>query len=467
MSLLRYVMALTIVSLLVVTPIPGMVHAQTSTWFDELPLELRQSILWYADHESGNLHQWTDEGWEYEGGDIYTTGPADEAFAELTTSFANSGHASVAATIRNAYRAENGSRAVRLMRWTNRAWDDGGQYFPLQAYYSTWVYMPHAYNPTKYAPWDPGDGGWWNIFQFKSNDQHGESQPIWVVNMANDGTSPYLYLYSKYNVPHSYAQADPIPFPVGQWVHLEAYYRQSSTKSGAIRIWQDGHLIFSIENVVTVLANNAVWGIGNYTDHIAGGPVEGEATLYFDDAAVSRKRLSTVHDVQLLAKGSFENATLSPWKLIKPQAKDKIVTLANPANVPHGTKVFRFSGVRKQTVLQQDIARNKPYLNLGGIHAGEVLQLSACVKSTQPSGSPASQLRIVIIFADGTKEVSAPQDLPLNTGGVFDCTPQLQHTVINANQRKIKNVFVRIIHRAPQGGNLLVDKLSLILNPTP
>ncbi|NWG18577.1 MAG: heparin lyase I family protein [Chloroflexi bacterium] len=296
MPSLKYRSVFVLLSPLIIVLPPPAAHAQTSTWFDELPPELRQSILWYADHESGNLHQWTDEGWEYEGGDIYPTGPADEAFAELTTHVAKSGNASVAATIRNAYRAENGNRAVRLMRWTDRAWDNGGQYFPLQAYYSTWIYMPYAYNPTKYAPWDPGDGGWWNIFQFKSNDESGESQPVWTVNVANDGAFPYLYLYSKYNPPHSYDQANPIAFPIGRWVHLEAYYRQSSTNTGVIRLWQDGRLIFDVENVVTILADHVVWGIGNYTDHIAGGPVEGEATLYFDDAAVSRKRLSAAHE---------------------------------------------------------------------------------------------------------------------------------------------------------------------------
>ena len=33
-------------------------------------------------------------------------------------------------------------------------------------------------------------------------------------------------------------------------------------------------------------------GIGNYTDHIANGSLEGSAEIYFDDSAIARRRLS-------------------------------------------------------------------------------------------------------------------------------------------------------------------------------
>jgi hypothetical protein len=151
------------------------------------------------------------------------------------------------------------------------------------------MYFPATYNPNKYAPWDPGDGGWWNVFQFKSNDSSGESQPMWMLNVGHEDSANHMffYLYSNYNAPFSFVQNEPIPIPVRTWVHIECRYRQSSTTDGVILVWQNGSLILDITNVRTILTEPAVWGLGNYTDHIAGGGEEGTATIYFDDAIVS------------------------------------------------------------------------------------------------------------------------------------------------------------------------------------
>lgn len=272
-------------------------------WFDELTVELHESIIWFADHETGDLNQWTEPDWEYPGGGVFNTGEANEAWAVVTDSPVHSGEYAVEAGIQGAYRGQNGNRAVRLMRWTDRAWDNDGDSFPQEAYYSVWFYLPYAYDPTKFAPWDPGDGGWWNVFQFKSNDEEEVSQPVWVLNIANDN-APYFYLYSNYNPPHSFVQQETIPIPVAEWIHIQAYYRQSSENSGTIRIWQNGQLIFDIDEVVTVLADSIIWGIGNYTDHITGGPVPGEAIVYFDDAAISLKSLNSALDVESESMGS-------------------------------------------------------------------------------------------------------------------------------------------------------------------
>ncbi len=281
-------------------------------WKDTLPQNIRDSVLWYGDHEEGFLADYFDPAFQYKGGGVYfnhyddnaTGGSEEEAVADTARS--HSGRYSARATIANAYRT-NGSRAVRLMRWTDRAWDDGGRYFPTEAYYSVWYYFPYKYNPNKYAPWDQGDGGWWNIFQFKSNDNDGISQPTWMLNVAHDDTNNYMYfyLYSKYNPPKTYSQllSPRIPIPIGRWFHIEAFVRKSDT-NGQIKIWQDGVLLFDIDNILTAfmvdqdptsLRYQIVWGTGNYTNHITGYPGEnGKATLYIDDAIVSTERVSSV-----------------------------------------------------------------------------------------------------------------------------------------------------------------------------
>jgi len=264
-------------------------------WIDTLPTELRDAILWSADMEEGSLHDWHRDDPRYAGGGVFNSGGA-EAIATVSADVVHSGVYSARATIVNAWRARNGKRAVRLMRWTDRPWNDEGRYFPRSAYYSTWLYIPEHYNPNKYSPWDPGDGGWWNVLQFKSDDENGVSRPLWALNLYRDderGTL-HFYLYSEHNSPYSFEQQRRVPLtvPIGRWVHIEARYVQGSDSRGQLRLWQDGTRLFRLDGVTTRLSGNAVWGIGNYTDHIAGGAIDGSATLYFDDAIVSRRKIS-------------------------------------------------------------------------------------------------------------------------------------------------------------------------------
>lgn len=275
------------------------------TWFAGLPESVRSSILWIADHEEGDLSDWEDAGTDtyYAGGGVFNTGSASDAHADLRTDVVHSGTVAVSASIAGAIRAENGTRAVRLMRWTNAPWDEDGDYFPRDAYYSVWVYLPERYDSRKFEPWDPGDGGWWNIFQFKSDNDAG-SQPVAVLNLWWDDQKRRMVFYldtKHYPDPSSdehenttWEQANPMEVPVGEWFHLEARFVKSGTRTGSITIWQDGIQILKADEIVTELSEQTTWGIGNYTDHIqtidaSGNPAgpTGSATILFDDAAVS------------------------------------------------------------------------------------------------------------------------------------------------------------------------------------
>ncbi len=167
------------------------------TWVELLPSRTRASVLWSADHEEGTLFDWEYDGnSDNNGGGLFTTGKPGEATAQLDSGIVLSGKYSVKTTIRNAIGSRNGPKAVRLLRWTDRPWDQGGKFFPQSAYYGVWFRIDHAFelqNPTQ------GNGGWWNVFQFKSEDTHGDSQPVWVLNIGNTGRDGKLhfYLYSN------------------------------------------------------------------------------------------------------------------------------------------------------------------------------------------------------------------------------------------------------------------------------
>ena len=275
----------------------GLVNSEAhSQWLTSLPAAARESVLWSADHEEGDLSDWTFPASKDAGGGILNTGDNDVS-ASCSEGFVHSGRYAAKASISKAVRAQNGNKAVRMVRWTDRPWEQGGKTFPVEAYYSTWMFIPTSYNPNKYPPWDPGDGGWWNVFQFKSHDEKGESHPTWALNIEHNDAKKEMsfYMYSAINSPNSFLQRNPKPIPVQRWFHIEARCRKSWKNEGSITVWQDGEQILDIHGINTLVSSKddqIVWGIGNYTDHIAGGTVEGEATLFFDDCAVSSKPLS-------------------------------------------------------------------------------------------------------------------------------------------------------------------------------
>lgn len=263
-------------------------------WISKLPVDARSSILWKAEHESDGLRAWTPNEPNGGGGIFNTGGP--QATASLTTRRAHSGKRSVVAKIEQAIQGKHGARAVRLMRWTDAPWQKNGKEFPQAAYFSTWMLLPHKYNSNKYSPWDPGDGGWWNVFQFKSHNKGEESQPTWSLQVYFDDASDSMYfgLYSSFDR-YSIESPQPLALPVDRWFHVEALYVCSAQKTGQLKIWQDGNQILEAKNVQTIFQAtdpHPVWGIGNYTDHIATSNTIGSSEIYFDDCIVSTSRIS-------------------------------------------------------------------------------------------------------------------------------------------------------------------------------
>lgn len=261
------------------------------TWRSQFPRDVQNSILWTADHEEGTLFDWEYDGNRHNnGGGIFNTGKESEAIATVDSSNPLTGKYCAKATIHNAWQSQYGDKAVRLMRWIDKPWDQGGKFFPDSTYYGVWMRLDQTYstqNPAK------SSSGWWNVFQFKSQDENGKSRPVWVLYIGNKRQTGEMnfYLSSRHNHPKYVTQTNPIPIPVSRWFHVEAFYQKSerNRNNGSIKVWQDGKLILDADNVKTVLEEKVTWGIGNYTDHISGGKKQGTATIFFDDATISTK----------------------------------------------------------------------------------------------------------------------------------------------------------------------------------
>src|SRR5438309_1285256 len=114
-------------------------------------------ILWSANHEVGNLSEWTINGTR---GGTYNSGLATTL---VSTDVAHGGHFSCKMTIDTANRTESGCRQFRHQESVT-----GNPY-----YYSVWYYVPIYYAAIDY----------WNLFQFKSETPTGLNDPFWVLDL--------------------------------------------------------------------------------------------------------------------------------------------------------------------------------------------------------------------------------------------------------------------------------------------
>jgi hypothetical protein len=255
------------------------VACDAESWSPTFPTGVRQpqcgSVAWSADHETADLSQWYVGG----GGAESNSG---NAISVASTDVAHSGRYSAKGTITAPPVA-----GVRLSRWKE------GPATP-ESLYSAWYYFPRIYTAN----------GFWNIFQFKSRDCNSgcpsaTTDPFWYLNVGKrPNGAMYLFLswwgelwtlrglegpHQGERGYHAYQQTLK-DLPVGQWVHIEAYLRQSSGFDGQIIVWQDGVEIFNQNNVRTRYPfEGNRWSISNYSDSISPSP----ATIYFDDAVIT------------------------------------------------------------------------------------------------------------------------------------------------------------------------------------
>lgn len=221
------------------------------------------TVLWSADHETGDFSQWT-QGWC---GGTADSGTGDTS---ISTDLAHGGRYALKLSIENASGTRQGAR---MGRWKCN---------PSEGYYSAWYYIPVHVTTDQ----------WWNVFHFKSMDPNSVSRPMWDLNVGNlPNGAMYFYLVDKSNgSPREIHQPQVNPgvltVPVGRWFHIEAFYRRSTGASGRVTFYQDGVMIFDMNNVKTALSDNVQWVVNNYTDNITPSTL----SIYVDDAKIATGR---------------------------------------------------------------------------------------------------------------------------------------------------------------------------------
>jgi len=146
--------------------------------------------------------------------------------------------------------------------------------FPTTAFYGAWYYVPEQAQ----------NGGTWNLFHFQGGVPGQPLHGLWDVSLVNGNGSLHAVIFDFLDGTTTDSTAGPIP--IGQWFHLEVYFRRSRTANGELTLWQDGAMAVDLTNLVTDDTDWGQWYVGNWADRLA-PPM---STLYVDDVTVSSTR---------------------------------------------------------------------------------------------------------------------------------------------------------------------------------
>jgi len=236
------------------------------------------SSLWSAGFELGTLS-------EYEGQNV--TGSA-VSIAALATNEGIPAHTG-SWMMKQSVTAASGSpeaSGTRMYRYStiNSLYRTGN---PI--YYSFWAYFPQV---TTLSP-----GGFFNLLEIQSIGPSG-TDPVWILGIHPSNFTLRLEWWSLLQMsgPHvgetgrkTYDTS--VPIPVGQWTFIQVMVTPREDFTGAVKVWQNGALIFDMANVKTKYPESLV-ASGTQSFFIAKnaygqGLIPTPNSHYVDDVAIS------------------------------------------------------------------------------------------------------------------------------------------------------------------------------------
>lgn len=243
-------------------------------------------VLWFADHESGDVSQW-------DGASI-----SGDAEVQMVTSPTRSGDFALRLINWNV----DGSHSPGVRMRVQRLGADP-ENLPTDAYYSAWYFVPF--------PIEGRD----NVFQFKQadvdewddegNPVHQTRRMLSKVSMDWDGSGYDLEYRTRINQTTGAWRDGPADalftadtnLPVGRWFHLEMRYVWSDHGRGRSTLWVDGSQVWDLIDLYTE-ANNLVykqeprqWAVNHYLSDEQGYVDPGDSWIFVDDAVISSSRV--------------------------------------------------------------------------------------------------------------------------------------------------------------------------------
>ena len=217
------------------------------------------AFLWWTDHETGDLSDWTRGGDTL--GASYEIGGGTIGVATTPT---RSGHFALVSTTPPGTPPAAALNAGQVTRKSDA---------PPDGYYGAWFYVPGFVRPTTY----------WVFFSF----HNGADAVLWDVKLAptDAGTMTLQLLH------HDTGDVTPlqnVTVPLGRWFQVQAYYRATGDAGDALRVWLDDALVFEIDGADPAGAAGVRWTLGTVTDGLTPGPV----ALSIDDAFIATRRIA-------------------------------------------------------------------------------------------------------------------------------------------------------------------------------
>jgi hypothetical protein len=195
-------------------------------------------------------------------GFCYTAGPGSYS---LVTSPVHSGKYAAAFTAQAVGDASVGPGQARCV-------EQG--VFPSAAYYGAWYYVPA----------EAVNSGTYNLFHFQGAVPGMAGSNLWDVSLVN--TSPggplHLILFDFLNGMAPDANAVP-PIPIGQWFHIEVYFKRAKDATGTLSLLQDGTMAVNLTGLVTDPTDWGQWYVGIFADSLT----PPASTIYVDDVSVA------------------------------------------------------------------------------------------------------------------------------------------------------------------------------------
>ena len=187
--------------------------------------------------------------------------PLDAAAYSLVTSPVHSGRYAAAFTVNSGV---DGGAQVRCVKQG---------VFPTSAYYGAWYYIPAT----------ASSGANWTLFFYQGAVRGQSLNGLWDVSLVNM-TDGGLRIAAHYSNVLTAPDASAAPaVPIGQWFHLEVYFKRAKDTTGELSVWQDGVLVVDFAGIVTDTTDWGQWYVGNLGKRLA----PQSSTLYVDDVTMS------------------------------------------------------------------------------------------------------------------------------------------------------------------------------------
>lgn len=211
----------------------------------------RGELLWSADVETGDLTQWTEDGQGYEF-------QVAEAQIGPGTEHSHAGDYALEATLEAI-----GDVLPQAVMFRTRDL--------LEGFYSAWYYLDQQYDADFWVIMNfQGDRPWQDL---TTNDRF----DIDLSKSAEDGR-----LHLELDEFGGTTTLSPIPVPIGEWFHVEVFYRSTPDEEGRLAVWQDGQLVFDTGERPTAPSSIVGFGVGVAAWRVAPLP----ATLWIDDVEI-------------------------------------------------------------------------------------------------------------------------------------------------------------------------------------